>query len=100
MKKNYKRSSDKTEDSDWNNFCPAQWQKFKEELLVTEFVDRTDAEYWENSNDTVVFILNLKTKFGDIDPIGIVNSVRSVYCDEFDYVKIGEGKYIIWMWWD
>jgi hypothetical protein len=107
----YNPSVDKTnKDEAWNNFYPECWAKFLSSFTsgVIEFVDvetdnsdwRNSLNYWKNEEDTVVFVLNLNTKFGKVNPLALVQLVRDTYADEFNYIKLGDDKYLIRMWWD
>ena len=110
MKLKYTQSSDKTESKQWNDFDPEAWHKFKVAFDIGEqplqFIDiippnpeekYNSFNYWKNKNDTVVFLFD--TSKG-INPLVMVNLVRDVYVDEFDYVEVGENLYAVRMWWD
>ena len=111
----YNPSTDKTNKNEaWNSFHPETWANFLKSFPsdAIKFVDvdsgdsdpdndwRNPLNYWKNEEDTVVFELNLNTKIGKINPMSLVSLVRNTYADEFDYIELGEDKYLVRMWWD
>lgn len=94
----YEVSSDKTEKYQWNSFKPSEWNAFKNKHGIHAFVDvKTEYEKWfENKNDTAVFILNLNK----INVFQFMQEMRYLRCDEFHFIQLSKNQAIIRLWWD
>lgn len=94
----YKPSKDKTEKYGWNAFKPLAWNAFRNKHGINAFVDvKTEYQSWfENTNDTVVFILNLSK----INVFQFMQEMPHLMYDEFHFIQLSKNQAIIRLWWD
>ena len=90
-------------DHSFNRFYEERWQEFKDTFkpgLPFKFVDAENDLNWVNNEETAVFLLELNTTFGRIEPLAIAQALLRLRPDEFDYRLIAPDVYAIRLWWD
>lgn len=110
MNSKYEPSSEQIFKEPSNRFHPDAWTRFKKNLFQElEFVDVIPDKgnslwnpslYWKNKEDTLVFILNLESRLGKIDPMAIASMMTDLRPDEFNFEALDNDRYLIRMWWD
>lgn len=87
-----------------NRFDAEGWQEFKDSFNPGppfKFVDLEEVRgAWINDEETAVFLIELNTPVGRIEPLAIAKALLRLRPDEFDYRLISPDVYAIRLWWD
>lgn len=93
----YKPSKDCTEKYSWNSFCSEIWSDFSKKYIFNFVdVDESYEKYFENCNDTAVFIVNANKVY----IFELMRDMQKLNYDELHIIQLSKNQAIIRLWWD